>query len=100
MRYKDSFKKEMVRKMLSGESGVLEISQKIGVCPNTLYNWRNKFSEFDEIKLGNHSPRKWKIMVRGKFRREIKKVLSVKSSCKTVKMRRIIDNEKKIYTRI
>lgn len=45
MDFKDGFKREMVRKLLlPGGKGVGELSREIGVTPQTLYNWRDKYS--------------------------------------------------------
>lgn len=45
MEFKSEFKKEMVRKLLlPGGKGAAELSLEIGVTPQTLYNWRDKFS--------------------------------------------------------
>ena len=60
MRYNEGFKKEVVRKMLSPGANITQISKDIGLSSNTLYNWRNKFSDPDRIKLENSTPRNWK----------------------------------------
>lgn len=45
MDFKDGFKREMVRKLLlPGGKGAAELSRQIGVTPQTLYNWRDKYS--------------------------------------------------------
>lgn len=45
MDFKDGFKREMVRKLLlPGGKGATELSREIGVTPQTLYNWRDKYS--------------------------------------------------------
>ena len=45
MEFKSEFKKEMVRKLLlPGGKGATELSREIGVTPQTLYNWRDKYS--------------------------------------------------------
>lgn len=45
MDFKDGFKREMVRKLLlPGGKGAAELSREIGVTPQTLYNWRDKYS--------------------------------------------------------
>ena len=45
MEFKSEFKKEMVRKLLlPGGKGAVELSREIGVTPQTLYNWRDKYS--------------------------------------------------------
>jgi len=60
MKYNDGFKKSIVKRMLLSDTSINEISREIGVCTNTLYNWRNKFSNQDTIKAGNNTPRNWK----------------------------------------
>ena len=62
MRYNEGFKKEIVKKMLSPGANIAQISRDIGLSSNTLYNWRNKFSDPDRIKLENSTPRNWKSM--------------------------------------
>jgi transposase len=45
MELKEDFKKEMVRKLLlPGGKGATALSREIGVTPQTLYNWRDKYS--------------------------------------------------------
>jgi transposase len=45
MDFKEGFKREMVRKLLlPGGKGAAELSREIGVTPQTLYNWRDKYS--------------------------------------------------------
>ncbi|HRP69902.1 MAG TPA: transposase, partial [Turneriella sp.] len=45
MEFKSEFKKEMVRKLLlPGGKGIVALSREIGESPQTLYNWRDKYS--------------------------------------------------------
>lgn len=45
MDFKREFKQEVVRKLLlPGGKGAAELSREIGVTPQTLYNWRDKYS--------------------------------------------------------
>lgn len=49
MEFKSEFKKEMVRKLLlPGGKGAAELSREIGVTPQTLYNWRDKYSHSND----------------------------------------------------
>jgi transposase-like protein len=59
MEYSEGFKRSMVRKLLMpGGKGVSELSKEIGVCNQTLYNWRDRYANKEIIPK---SPRKWKI---------------------------------------
>jgi len=59
MEYTEGFKKSVVEKLLMpGGKGVSELSQEIGVCNQTLYNWRDKYANNEVIPK---SPRKWNI---------------------------------------
>lgn len=59
MRYKESFRKAMVQKMLiPGGIGITQLSREIGVCIQTLCNWRQKYREGE---ISDRSPRQWKI---------------------------------------
>ncbi len=50
MEFKSEFKKEMVRKLLlPGGKGAAELSREIGVTPQTLYNWRDKYSHGSDV---------------------------------------------------
>lgn len=62
MIFKEDFKKEMVRKLLlPGGKGATGLSREIGVSPQTLYNWRDKFSESKSVvSTSGISPRNWK----------------------------------------
>lgn len=62
MTYTDSFKKTMVQKLLTpGGKGVKELSEEIGVCTQTLYNWRDRYSNVQNAISTPKSPRKWTI---------------------------------------
>ena len=57
MKFSEGFKKSMVEKLLTpGGIGISELSKEIGVSNQTLYNWRDKFVNEDDIAK---SPRKW-----------------------------------------
>ena len=57
MKFSEKFKKSMVKKLLTpGGIGISELSKEIGVSNQTLYNWRDKFVNEDDIAK---SPRKW-----------------------------------------
>ncbi len=57
MKFTEGFKKSMVEKLLTpGGIGISELSKEIGVSNQTLYNWRDKFVNEDDIAK---SPRKW-----------------------------------------
>jgi transposase len=57
MEFSEGFKKSMVEKILTpGGKGVSELSKEIGVCNQTLYNWRDKFANNEIL---SKSPRKW-----------------------------------------
>ena len=62
MQFNEGFKKSMVQKLLTpGGKGVTELSKEIGVSPQTLYNWRDKYSNgMDDCNIRNKSPRQWK----------------------------------------
>ena len=52
MEFKSEFKKEMVRKLLlPGGKGAAELSREIGVTPQTLYNWRDKYSAWEDNEI-------------------------------------------------
>ena len=62
MTYTDNFKKTMVQKLLTpGGKGVKELSEEIGVCTQTLYNWRDRYSNVQNTISTPKSPRKWTI---------------------------------------
>lgn len=62
MTYTEGFKKTMVQKLLTpGGKGVKELSEEIGVCTQTLYNWRDRFSNVPYSAKIPKSPRKWTI---------------------------------------
>ncbi|MDH4201254.1 MAG: transposase [Spirochaetia bacterium] len=45
MEFKEEFKKEMVRKLLlPGGKGAIALGREIGVTTQTLYNWRDRYS--------------------------------------------------------
>ena len=45
MKFKETFKREMVKKLLlPGGKGVTELSKEIGVTNQTLYNWRDRYN--------------------------------------------------------
>jgi transposase len=49
MDFKEGFKREMVRKLLlPGGKGAAELSREIGVTPQTLYNWRDKYGHVSD----------------------------------------------------
>jgi transposase len=57
MEYPEGFKKSTVEKLLApGGKGVSELSKEIGVCNQTLYNWRDKYASNELLPK---SPRKW-----------------------------------------
>ena len=57
MEFTEGFKKSMVEKLLTpGGKGVSELSKEIGVSNQTLYNWRDRYTNKDIIPK---SPRKW-----------------------------------------
>lgn len=57
MEYTEGFKKAMVEKLLTpGGKGISELSKEIGVCNQTLYNWRDRYATGKGIQM---SPRKW-----------------------------------------
>ncbi len=57
MEYTEGFKKSAVEKMLMpGGKGASELSKEIGVCNQTLYNWRDKYAG---NRLLPKSPRQW-----------------------------------------
>ena len=59
MEYSEGFKKSVVEKLLMpGGKGVSELSQEIGVCNQTLYNWRDRYANSELIPK---SPRKWNL---------------------------------------
>jgi len=59
MIFKNEFKKEMVKKLLTpGGKGVAELSREIGVSEQTLYNWRNRFAGNNTFTVGD-SPARW-----------------------------------------
>ena len=62
MIFKEEFKKEMVRKLLlPGSKGASALSDEIGVSPQTLYNWRDRFSEIKSlVSTSDLIPRNWK----------------------------------------
>ena len=52
MDFKDGFKREMVRKLLlPGGKGAAALSREIGVTPQTLYNWRDKYSHSSDAMI-------------------------------------------------
>jgi len=61
MQFTEGFKKAMIEKLLiPGGKGVTELSKEIGVSTQTLYNWRDKYSNGPQV-LKAKSPRKWNI---------------------------------------
>lgn len=57
--YSEEFKKAIVQKMsLPGGKSVLALSREIGVCEQTLYNWRKMIQ--NEVTR-EQSPRGWKM---------------------------------------
>jgi transposase-like protein len=59
LEYSEGFKKSIVEKLLTpGGKGVSELSKEIGVCNQTLYNWRDRYADNEIIPK---SPRKWNI---------------------------------------
>ena len=62
MKFSDGFKQAMVEKLLMpGGKGAGELCKEIGVSQQTLYNWRDKYSNVEDIiKSTIQSPRHWK----------------------------------------
>lgn len=59
MEYTEGFKRAMVEKLLSpGGKGIKELSKEIGVCNQTLYNWRDRYARGGDLPK---SSRKWKL---------------------------------------
>lgn len=68
MEFKSDFKKEMVRKLLlPGGKGAAELSREIGVTPQTLYNWRDKFSRGSDAVSRKKSTSGYSLAERAKF---------------------------------
>lgn len=44
-RFSDEFKRDAVRQMTERGYPVAEVSQRLGVSPHSLYEWRKKFSQ-------------------------------------------------------
>ena len=63
MNFTDGFKKATLKKMLiPGGKGVTELSREIGVSTVTLYAWKKKYQNVEEInKYVSRSPRQWKM---------------------------------------
>jgi transposase len=63
MEFTEGFKKSMVEKLLTlGGKGITELSKEIGVCNQTLYNWRDRYINVEDIRNREAvSPRRWKI---------------------------------------
>lgn len=62
MQFTEGFKETIVKKLLTpGGKGANELSKEIGVSKQTLYNWRDKYSDGVQIVQQQMSPRKWKI---------------------------------------
>ena len=54
MDFKDGFKREMVRKLLlPGSKGAAGLAADIGVTSQTLYNWRDKYSQ-DHVTMSRN----------------------------------------------
>lgn len=61
MQFTEGFKKAMIEKLLTpGGKGATELSKEIGVSTQTLYNWRDKYSN-DPQMFKPKSPRKWSV---------------------------------------
>jgi len=61
MKFKEEFKRKMVKKLLlPGGKGVTELSKEIGVSTQTLYNWRDRFKVGDSV-LSAASPAQWQM---------------------------------------
>jgi transposase len=62
MQFTEGFKETIVKKLLTpGGKGATELSKEIGVSKQTLYNWRDKYSDGVQIVQQQMSPQKWKI---------------------------------------
>lgn len=61
MEFTEGFKKTMVEKLLTqGGKGITELSKEIGVSNRTLYNWRDKYINAEDINnIKSMSPRRW-----------------------------------------
>jgi len=61
MKFSDGFKESIVEKLLMpGGKGASELSKETGVSKQTLYNWRDKYGNAEDIiKSTIRSPRHW-----------------------------------------
>ncbi len=58
----EEFRKSIVQKMcMPGGKTVSELSQEIGVCEQTLYNWRKMIQNNVSRGFQDRSPRGWKL---------------------------------------
>ncbi len=52
-RFSDEFKRDAVRQMTERGYPVAEVSQRLGVSPHSLYEWRKKFSNTASSSVEN-----------------------------------------------